>query len=423
LFYCYRLLIAIFFYTALPFLLLFVWLTGRHREGLLERFAFYSLPGRTIKGGNTYWLHAASVGEVQAARAIIAALEKMDSNAEIIVTTMTLHGRNIARKQLKSSIRCFLAPLDIPLIVERAVKKIEPTSYICIETELWPILIDCLSRKEVKVGMANGRISDRAYEKYLKFKVLFQHTMKQFDKMAVISENYRQKYITLGAEKTTISALGNVKYDLTPPQDREAIQQKLRELLNIGKSEVFVAGSTHTGEEKMLLRLYVSKYHNFGRLFLLAPRHIERTAEIESLLKKEGIEYQLFSNIQNGSEKRHQALIIIDTMGELAQLYSIATYVFCGGSLVRKGGHNIMEAALWHKAPFYGPYMDDFHDAVDLLESSLCGFQVAGAADIEKYLLRFKANPGEYRAACERAGNVAQRLQGCSQKQVVYLLK
>jgi 3-deoxy-D-manno-octulosonic-acid transferase len=419
----YRCIVALLFYCAVPLLLLIVFITGKHRQGLSERFGFYSCPGGNDYNGPTVWVHAASVGEVKAAALIIAELKKNIGNVKIVLTTMTVHGRRIAQSRFGGSVRCHLAPLDVPGIVARAIKHIQPDIYICIETELWPVLLHSLARTNACLYLLNGRISTRAYRRYCRFGRLLRHTLGQFDKMVVISAQDKARYIRLGADEKTITVEGNVKYDLVLPENHEEIVSVYRKLLQVDKKEVFIAGSTHSDEERMLLGLYDRLGQDGSILFIIAPRHIERIADIEKMFNMQKRAYQLYSRIEKGLEQRREALLLVDTMGELANLYGVADYIFCGGSLVSKGGHNLMEAAVWSKVVFYGPYISDFHDAADLLETGRAGYQVDSIDDLEKHIRHFRDDPDEYRAGCRRAGRIAEAQRGCSGRQVAIVLK
>jgi 3-deoxy-D-manno-octulosonic-acid transferase len=212
----YRLIIGLIFYCLLPLLLLFVLITGRHRQGLGERFGLYpALPGE--KRGKRIWLHAASVGEVQAARVLIAELRALRPDTGFVVTTMTLHGRNVAARQLGPDIPCLLAPLDVPGIVERAVTRIGPDAYVCLETELWPLLLRTTAARGIPTVHLNGRLSAGAAAGYRRWRWLFRRVLANFAAMAVISEVDRDRYLALGAIASRLQVLGNFKYDLQLP--------------------------------------------------------------------------------------------------------------------------------------------------------------------------------------------------------------
>ncbi len=420
-FFLYRATIGFLFYCSLPILLLLVIITGRHREGLSQRLGLYPHLSTKKKEGKTVWIHAASVGEVQAARAVLVELQKRLPAARYVLTTMTVQGKRIAERQLGEHVACYLAPLDVPGIVNLVVRRINPDLYICIETELWPLLLYTLSRRKVRICMVNGRMSERSYGSYLKIQRLLKDIVKLFDRMAVISQSDREKYLSLGADQYCVTVEGNLKYDLAIPENCDEVRDYFCNIMAIDGEEVFVAGSTHTGEEAMILSLLRKDRQERKSLVIIAPRHVERIPEIEKIVIAENVGYQLMSDLEQG-EERKETLILVDTMGQLSQLYSIADFIFCGGSLVERGGHNLMEAALWHKAVFYGPSIDDFQDAADLLESVKGGYQVDSFADLENRLCYFRKYPTEYSEACQRAGDIAMRQQGCSGRQVDFIL-
>ena len=421
-FFIYRFIVALLFYGSLPFLLLFVLITGKHRRGLSERFAFYPLKSHNIHSGKqTIWLHAASVGEVQAAKSIIFQLRKQLPTARVVLSVMTLHGKHFAEKQFDESVECVLAPLDVPLV--NPVKRyLANDVYICIETELWPLLIDTLSRRKVRLCLVNGRISQKSFVGYRRMGRLIRHTIRQFDKIAVISEEDRTRYLSLGARSDSLSVEGNVKYDLSLPENSHMVVEQFRELFNLESEDVFIAGSTHGDEEIQLLKLFAPLQRDKATIFLIAPRHTQRLDDLIMKFQDNEIDYQLFSNLKNGTEFRKSQIVLIDTMGELSLLYGIADYIFCGGSLVDKGGHNLMEAAVWDKAVFYGPYIEDFHDAAQLLESVSAGFPIASVEDLERLLLFYRSHGEEYTKACRRAGDIARQQQGSSARQLTFVL-
>lgn len=413
---CYRLLIGVAFYSLLPFLLIFVLISGRHREGLRQRFGLYPAVLQR-KEGPRIWLHAASVGEVQAARAIIAELRSLLPEAEYVLTTMTLHGRKVAEQLLAPDVVCLLAPLDVPGVVGRVVRKLEPDIYVCIETELWPLLLRQLSSSGIQAVQVNGRLSSRAMNRYRRTAFFFKEVLANFHAMAVISETDRQRYLELGAATSRVQVLGNVKYDLRIPVEKEKVRGYFRQILGVEEGmTVFVAGSTHTGEEEMLLPLMTRLAAEGRWIFVIAPRHMRRLSELQEMYRAKRIDFELFSDLRSG-RKRRNSVVILDSLGELADLYAAATFIFCGGSLVERNGHNVMEAAIWEKAVFYGPSMGDFHDAAQLLEAAGAGFMIRDAEDLAGRILAFCKTPDLYRQACLRAGQVASAQLGAAGKQ------
>ena len=253
-------------------------------------------------GPQLIWIHAASVGEVQAARTLIAILLDTLPAADFFFTTMTGQGRAVARSLLPSSIRCELAPLDIPQAVDRALRILRPSLYICLETELWPVMLTKMRQAGVPMLLLNGRISERSFRQYQRIQKTAAELLTGFAAVGVIREQDGERFRRLGVSEDRIQVCGNMKYDLPPEQAQEKEERDTKDsarFLNIQSDElVFICGSTRTGEEELLLPVYLRLQKMFSGnklLWLLAPRHIERLPRVRALLDRAGLEYELFS--------------------------------------------------------------------------------------------------------------------------------
>lgn len=367
----------------------------------------------------TIWLHGASVGEVLLARTIIKELMHIMPDAHYVLSTMTEQGMEVARKQAGEKVECIYAPLDLAGIVGRTIRRIRPLVYICLETELWPAFLLEAKRSGVKLVLLNGRLSERSFERYKLVKGFMARILSCFSMISVIQETDAKRYISLGAAPEKIRVLGNAKYDHDLESLRIESGDQYRAWLDLQQEQpVFVTGSTHTGEEEILLAVFQALKKASGMqnlVWVVAPRHMQRLAEVESMLQQKGIAYQRLSEVKEIERKTDT--ILVDTIGDLAGLYAIATYVFCGGSLVERGGHNIMEAAIFGKPVFYGPSMKDFSDAAELLEAAGGGFRVNGPDSLTESILYFMDHPEEYADASNRAREAAARQQGAARKQ------
>lgn len=383
----------------------------------MQRLGCYSTKKLPLGSGPCIWLHAASVGEVQAAKALIHSLNKKLPKARFVVTTMTIHGRKVAREQLPDKVTCLLAPLDVPGIVDRVLTVIAPDIYVCIETELWPLMLHKCSKRHIPTFLVNGRLSEKSCASYSRLPRFCADVLATFDHMAVITEADRERFLRLGAADAKVTVEGNVKYDLRLPPFVNDTREQCRQALFLSEDEqVFIAGSTHTGEEELLVPLYKNVLQEKKIVWLMVPRHLERIPALQKMLADNELHFETLSDIA-GNGCRRSRIVLVDSWGKLANLYSVATYVFCGGSLVERGGHNIMEAALWDKAVLYGPSMSDFKDAVELLEPVGGGVQVRDASEMSDVLHQFIHNPADYRERCLRAGSVARAQQGAAQRQ------
>ena len=407
------------FIIGAPFLLLYSICTGRYREGLGQRLGFlggeWKNHGRILR----IWVHGASVGEVKLAGLLIKELAAILPEADFVLSTMTEQGMEIARKQEDDKVHCIYAPLDLIGIVDRVVRKIQPTVYICLETELWPALLLQVKKSGHKLIILNGRIGEGSFKRYQLTKGLMKKILACFSMISVIRQSDANRFISLGAEPEKIRVLGNAKYDQNTGSLATKSKEQYRNWLNLHTDQLLlVAGSTHTGEEEMLLKVFLDLKKATGMqdlVWVVAPRHMQRLPEVESMLRRHQVSFERLSDLKNAERKTET--ILVDSMGDLAGIYSIASYVFSGGSLVERGGHNVMEAALFGKSVFYGPSMKDFSDAAELLESVGGGFPVKGADALTESILYFMNHPQEYETAGRRAREIASTQQGSARKQ------
>ncbi len=336
---------------------------------------------------------------------------------------MTLHGRDYGRVKLGEDIPCFLAPLDVPLIVDRFLHLFMPDVYICLETELWPLVIGKAKRSGAAVILLNGRISDRSIAAYRRFRPLFRAVLENFDEIGVISRVDSQRFALLGAKPEVITITGNIKYDALLPEDHLEIREKQRDLLGVDKNtDVFIAGSTHDPEEELLLPIYERLGKKSNQLWLIAPRHLDRVEQIKKTLTSGKINYDLFSRIKNAEPRQH-SLVLIDTFGDLAELYSIASFVFIGGSFTDYGGHNLMEAAVWGNVLFFGPFMQDFQEAADVFVNAGGGICVQSPAALEEQLSRFSTDRGLLSEISARTETAARKQQRAALRQTELVIR
>jgi len=417
----YQLLGWLTFIAGFPFFLLYSLITGRYREGLGQRFGFLGQEGPKPGSKGTIWLHGASVGEVLLATLLIKELAEILPEAGFVLSTMTEQGMEVARKHSGERVRCIYAPLDLKGIVDRSITKIRPLLYICLETELWPAFVFEARRSGVKLLLLNGRLSERSYRRYRLVTGVMSRILACFSMIAVIREVDAKRYMGLGADPEKVRVLGNAKYDQDVARLAPESEETYRAWLDINPGQpVFIAGSTHSGEEEMLFDVFQDLKKTTGLrdlIWIVAPRHMQRLAEVEEMLKQKNVPFERLSDVKGAG--RRTETILVDSIGDLAGLYSVASYIFCGGSLVERGGHNIMEAAIFGRPVFYGPSMKDFSDAVELLESAGAGFQVSSPGVLTESILYFMDHPEEYEAAGRRAREIAVTQQGAARKQAL----
>jgi 3-deoxy-D-manno-octulosonic-acid transferase len=417
----YQLLGWLTFIIAFPFFLVYSLCTGRYREGLGQRFGFLGVAGQKQNQAMTIWLHGASVGEVLLARILIKELAKILPKADFVLSTMTEQGMLVARKPAEVNVRCIYAPLDLVGMVGRPIQKIRPALYICLETELWPAFLLKAKKAGVKLVLLNGRLSERSFQRYQLVKGFMTGILSSFSMISVVQLSDAKRYMILGAEPGKVRVLGNAKFDQNMESLALESEEKYRSWLNLRPGQpLLVAGSTHTGEEEMLLSVFLDLKKATGMqdlIWVVAPRHLQRLNEVEGMLKQKQVPFERLSDVK--VTERKADTVLVDSVGDLAGLYSVASYVFCGGSLVERGGHNIMEAAILGKPVFYGPSMRDFSDAAELLESVGAGFPVSGPEALTEAILYFMNHPEEYDTASRRAREIAATQQGAARKQAL----
>lgn len=432
----YTLLGWILVFSIMPVYLVYCLLTKKQLTGLWQRFGFF-LPPLTWNHPKRLWFHAASVGEVQAARAIISALRGLDTRADFIITTVTQQGHRAATMQLAHGVTCLYAPIDLPFVVKQFIAKLSPDVYICLETELWPNTLRLMQKNGTRTLLLNGRLSESSFKRYKKIAQFMKQVVRCFDSASVIQEIDRERYVSLGLEHNKIQINGNAKYDqpiesCVPLNDRhcpgggntlrQTIPRHYQDLLGLKQDQnVLIAGSTHSGEESMILDVFSTLTATIPDLVLIiAPRHLERLDQIMGEWREQNISFKKLSQARQHHQEDAK-IILVDQMGELACLYSIGTYVFCGGSLVDRGGHNVMEPAIWAKPPFFGPYMNDFNDARLLLEKESAGFLVNNTEELISKILYFHLHQDRYQEAAQRAQNVAVAQQGAATRQAIII--
>jgi 3-deoxy-D-manno-octulosonic-acid transferase len=407
------------FIAGFPFFLLYSLSSGRYRDGLEQRLGFLDAEGGKHDHALTIWLHGASVGEVLLAGILMREIAAILPEAKFVLSTVTEQGMEVARKQFGNKVRCIYAPLDLVGIVDRVIEKIKPSLYVCLETELWPALLLRTRRSGIKLVLLNGRLSERSLQRYRLAKGLMGKILNCFSMIAVIQQSDAMRYMILGAEPEKVRVLGNAKYDQDVEHLAPESMEQYRLWLNMYPGQpLFVAGSTHTGEEELLLSVFQDLKRSTGMqdlIWVVAPRHMQRLPEVEAMLKVKRVPFERLSEVKNS--KRSTDTVLVDSIGDLAGFYSIASYVFCGGSLVERGGHNIMEAAIFGKPVFYGPNMKDFSDAAELLESVGGGFPVSNPEALTESILYFMDHPEEYSTAGKRARGIALEQQGAARKQ------
>lgn len=409
--------------AAAPFVLPLIWMHHRFRGDNFQRFfqriGIYP-PGliRRIAHRPRIWIHAVSVGEAGVAAAIGEALLTYNPQAAMALSTVREQGLSRAQALLGKQVPCFFAPLDLVGATRKALRCFDPDVLVLLETEIWPNLIVQAKRMGIRTAIVNGRISTRTIRNYRKVRSLMAYTLSHIDAFSLISKDDAHRFVSLGAPIERIQVNGNAKFDRPDPLGNDGIKADAMALLNLdGSAPVVVAGSTRHAEEPELLKAFNRVRKVFPEsILIIAPRHIERVDQIGQWVDEFGLSYQLRSNIDTVVSPRTSPVVILDTMGELSAIYSVADVVFCGGSLVPKGGQNILEPAMWGKPVIYGPSMEDFAEARQVIQQSGGGKEVRNAEDIVTVVSEWLQSPREASAAGLAARNAIMPHRGAAAK-------
>jgi 3-deoxy-D-manno-octulosonic-acid transferase len=450
----YNTLLTIFLIVAAPYFLFRALIDGRFRREWAERMGF--LP--TLSPKKTIWVHAASVGEVFCTIPLLKRIKKEFPECPIVLTTMTRTGNERARTIPEVDLVFFL-PIDHPLVIRRALRKIDPGFLLIAETELWPNLLRSCGAKGVPIVLFNGRISEKSFRRYLLFKFFFKDCLKYVSLFLMQTEEDRNRIIEIGATTDKTRVVGNLKFDqpfptFTPLESptinggddinktsiphrkggvktpsfltgftQEALAELAKSLHLRGKETLFIAGSTHSGEEEILLSLFKDLKKSCPDLILvLAPRHLERLEEVERILKRESISWKRKTALStdqdrpDGERKELPEVILLDTMGELMNLYSLGTLVFIGGSLVPVGGHNPIEPLFFKKCVLFGPHMFHFLEISHHLIEAGGAIQVRGKEDLAFQLKRLLSDERARKEVGEKGYQFLQKHRGATEK-------
>jgi 3-deoxy-D-manno-octulosonic-acid transferase len=351
------------------------------------------------------WIHAVSVGEAIAAGPLVEGLRRRWPHLPLVVSTVTETGARLVRERYDGLAEHRYFPLDLPGAARRVIASLRPAFFIGMETELWPNVLRTLAGGGVPTMIANGRLSDRSFRRYRVVRTAMRPVLAQVTVFAMQSAEDARRMIALGAPAERVVVTGNLKHDPLP--DPAGVADLWQRLLGLAPGRpVWIAGSTHRGEEEAVLQAHRTLLAERPDLALvLAPRHPERVDEVMALVTSRGLRSVRRSALPEGTPSRRTresadtvdpavpAVIVLDTVGELAQLYSIADVVFVGGSLAPLGGHNMLEPALRGKPVLFGPHTSNFREVATLLLDEGGGQMVGDAGELARELRRLLADP------------------------------
>jgi len=336
-----------------------------------------------IRNRPVIWLHAVSVGESIAARPLLKALRSRYPDHAILVSNTTETGRGTAVSFPEKDL-CIYFPFDFLPAVRKSLDAIKPELVIIMETEIWPNFTREAATRNIPVMLANGRISDRSFSRYLKFSWFFRHALQLFSRLCMQTETDCERIVAIGAPPERTERAGNLKYDIPFRQIGQDEKLQLKELYSIpDELLVLMAGSTHAGEEQPVIETFKKLLPVIdGLLLVLVPRHPERAAEVAGLLERSGVPFRRRTSLQGSEVFQRGEALLVDTVGEMMNLYAVSDVAFVGGSLVPTGGHNLLEPASMGVPSVFGPHMSNFREIAELVLQYGAGVQVDSSAGL-----------------------------------------
>jgi len=398
---------------------------NRYRAGWNQRFGIIN---RKHPEKKCIWLHAVSVGEVNAAKTIVEELKNTFLDFEIVISTTTDTGFARATNIFGEKFKVFYFPLDFSFIMLRAFRRIRPSICLLMEQEVWPNFVNFAQQSDIPVVVVNGRISDKAFARYKKLKLISGIIYRKVTLILAQTEEYAQRFITIGTPAEKVIVTGSLKYDTAQTEDKVDGADTFAALINITDERLWVAGATGPGEEKIILDVFsnLTTQQQFKDLRLvIVPRKPERFDEVAQLIKDAGFDFVRYSDIKNTDTKcpDKTPVILGDTMGDLRKFYSLATIIFVGRSLVPMGGSDMMEAAALGKPTIFGPHAFNFRQAVDALLKDEGAIMVKDEQDLLQTMQKCLTDTDFAQKIAKNGQEVIKKNQGATKKTINQITK
>ncbi len=388
---------------------------GRYTRFLGERFGAVG----AVAGRGAIWVHAVSVGEALAMERLIAQLQQQFPQRPVVLSVTTATGRSVATRRIAAD-RIFYFPLDFRFAARRALRRLEPALVVIAETEIWPNFLLAAAEQGVPVMFLNGRISGRSYARYRLIRRLLRPILKNVAGFLMQTETDAQRVLELGADPARVQVAGNLKFDLIPPEQPAFLRMLRARLTEAGITQVLVAGSTMEGEERAVLEAYrrAAAAAKSATLLILAPRHPPRFGPVGAILQASGLAWVRRSELEDtpgaggsgaapGGERLPMGgVLLLDSLGELASAYQLATCAFIGGSLAPAGGHNFLEPAYWGVPTVFGPHMENFAAIAEQFVAAGAAMQAASGYELGQVWAALLTDAG----LRERVGGAARAL-------------
>ncbi len=392
----------------------------RHREGFAGRL------GRGLGPplDRCVWLHGSSAGEISLLKPLIARIEQDHPDLPLVVSTFTSTGFEAAARSYPQH-RIVYFPFDLSFLIRRYFRRLRPTLIVIVESEYWPNFILSAHRHEIPVAILNGKMSQKSFRKYRWF-WLSSAVLQRVSLLAVQTEEHARRLRRLGAPVSRVHVTGNMKYDLTAPA-LETDRASLRRELGLGESDlVVIGGSVHRGEDEALVAAFVELRQRYPQLrLILVPRYPQEATEVGRVIAEAGLTPAYKTALAATAPTAAEAVLVVDTVGDLKSMYAVSDIAYVGGSLhyrgANKGGHNLMEPAILGVPVVFGPYNFSFKDTVEDLLAAGAGVKVAGTGDLIEALDRLAGHPEQRRAMGRRARGVVLDGQGATDRNYALL--
>ena len=412
----YNLALCVYFVACIPLVGYRAWRRGKPLGRLGDRFG---RPPAALNphGSPSIWIHAVSVGEALAAKTLVAPLKATYPAHRLLVSTTTASGQLVARQLQPAADATFYAPLDFPPCVAGTLDCVAPDLLVLVDTEVWPNLLRACRRRGVRTIIVNGRVSDRSYRGYRLVRRFLRRALDGVDRVCAQNELWGRRFLALGLSPERLTVTGSLKFDAAGDAaaagDADAV---LRSFQFAAGRPVFIAASTLRGEEGPVLRAFSrARQSNADALLIIAPRHPERFAEAEAVAAGQGFAVARRTDLDAEAAPAAD-VIVLDTIGELARLFQLATVVFVGGSLVPAGGHNILEPAVFGRPVLFGPHMENFAGVADLFVERDAAWQIHSESELGEALATLLADAERREALGAAARELVDGNRGARQR-------
>ncbi|MBF0447207.1 MAG: 3-deoxy-D-manno-octulosonic acid transferase [Magnetococcales bacterium] len=401
--------------------------TAKYKGTVRQRFGL-ALPAFFLTNRKpVIWIHAVSVGETLAVRGVVEKLNLAFPEHAQVVSTVTKTGQQMAQEKLPGLAATFYLPLDLPWIVNRVIHRVNPQFFVVMETELWPNLFHALEKKQIPIITINGRLSPNSFKNYFRLRFFMKTFLQPVHLFAMQSSKDAERMAQIGGDREIIVSTGNLKYDQALKIPGQAEMALLHKRLPPPTDPVWIAASTHPGEEQRILAVFRRLREEIPTLrLILAPRHPERSQEVVSLIRNEGLSICRVSHLPDPEKSASlqpwlESVLLVDQVGWLTRLYGYAQVAFIGGSLIPHGGQNMLEAAAWSIPTLFGPYTFNFKEATQQILESGGGMVINNEQELFNALNELLASKEKRLLMGEKAQRVVAENAGALERTIAVI--